>query len=55
VFDDAATGQGLLNFFLRAINCGAISEAEAERLTGVTAEELQMGSFLRILNNRTQK
>ena len=31
VFDDAATGQGLLNYFLRAINCGAISEAEAPR------------------------
>ena len=26
VFDDAATGQGLLNYFLRAMNCGAISE-----------------------------
>ncbi len=54
VFDDAATGQGLLNFFLRAINCGAISEAEAERLTGVTTEELRMGSFLKILGNRTR-
>ena len=54
VFDDAATGQGLLNYFLRAINCGAISEAEAEGLTGVTSEELHMGSFLRILNNRTK-
>jgi citrate lyase beta subunit len=54
VFDDAATGQGLLNYFLRAINCGAINEAEAERLTGVTAEELHMGSFLRILKNRTK-
>jgi citrate lyase beta subunit len=53
VFDDAATGQGLLNYFLRAINCGAISEVEAERLTGVTPEELHMGSFLRILNKRT--
>jgi citrate lyase beta subunit len=52
VFDDAATGQGLLNYFLRAINCGAISEAEAERLTGVASEELHMGSFLKILNNR---
>ena len=29
VFDDAATGQGLLNYFLRAINCGAITEGEA--------------------------
>jgi citrate lyase beta subunit len=55
VFDDAATGQGLLNFFLRAINCGAIGEAEAERLTGVTLEELRLGSFLRILANRKQR
>jgi len=54
VFDDAATGQGLLNYFLRAINCGAINEKEAERLTGVTPEELHMGSFLRILKNRTK-
>ncbi len=54
VFDDAATGQGLLNYFLRAINCGAISEAVAERLTGVTPEELHLGSFLKILKNRTK-
>lgn len=54
VFDDAATGQGLLNFFLRAINCGAIGEAETERLTGVTIEELRLGSFLKILKNRTK-
>ena len=36
VFDDAATGQGLLNYFLRAINCGAITAEEAEPLTGLT-------------------
>src|SRR5438045_2852977 len=29
VFDDAATGQGLLNFFLRGMACGAITEEEA--------------------------
>ena len=28
VFDDAATGQGLLNYFLRALNSGAITEEE---------------------------
>jgi hypothetical protein len=28
VFDDAATGQGLLNFFLRGMACGAITEQE---------------------------
>jgi hypothetical protein len=52
IFDDAATGQGLLNFFLRAVNCGAISESEAERRTGVTAEEIRAASFLKILKNR---
>ena len=35
VFDDAATGQGLLNFFLRGIACGAITEEEA-LATGLT-------------------
>ncbi|MBD0369608.1 MAG: phosphoenolpyruvate kinase [Pyrinomonadaceae bacterium] len=52
VFDDAATGQGLLNYFLRAINCGAITEDEAQRLTTLTREELLSGSFVKILNNR---
>ena len=52
VFDDAATGQGLLNFFFRAINCGAVTEDEAVRMTGVTLDELRGRSFVRILQNR---
>ena len=52
VFDDAATGQGLLNYFLRAINCGAITEAEALRLSSLTIEELRSGSFVKILKHR---
>ena len=52
VFDDAATGQGLLNYFLRAINCGAISEDEATTRTGLTVDELRTRSFLRILEGR---
>jgi citrate lyase beta subunit len=52
VFDDAATGQGLLNYFLRAINCGAIPEADAPALTGLTLEELRSASFVKILNGR---
>jgi hypothetical protein len=52
VFDDAATGQGLLNYFLRAINCGAITEAEAVELSGLTLAELQSASFVKILKNR---
>jgi citrate lyase beta subunit len=52
VFDDAATGQGLLNYFLRAINCGAVSEAEATSLTSLTHDELVSASFVKILKNR---
>jgi len=52
VFDDAATGQGLLNFFFRAINCGALAEHEAVAMTGVTLDELRSRSFVRILQTR---
>ncbi|MGQ0702482.1 MAG: DUF6986 family protein [Gemmatimonadales bacterium] len=52
VFDDAATGQGLLNFFLRGLNSGAITEAEALPMTGLTTDELRGRSFLRILRAR---
>ena len=52
VFDDAATGQGLLNYFLRALNSGALTEAEALRLSGLTLEELRSASFVKILKNR---
>ena len=52
IFDDAATGQGLLNFFLRAINCGAISVDEATRRTSITLDELRSGSFVKIMENR---
>ena len=54
VFDDAATGQGLLNFFLRGVNCGALTEEEA-LATGVTLDELRGRSFLKILANRRAK
>ena len=52
VFDDAATGQGLLNYFLRAINCGAITEEEALTRTSLTLDELRSGSFVKILKTR---
>ena len=52
VFDDAATGQGLLNYFLRAMNAGAIAEDEALKLSSLTREELRSGSFVKILKNR---
>ncbi len=52
VFDDAATGQGLLNYFLRAINCGAFTADEAETLTNLTKTELRSASFVKILDGR---
>jgi citrate lyase beta subunit len=51
VFDDAATGQGLLNFFVRGLSSGAITWEEASE-TGLSREELQGRSFLRILEAR---
>lgn len=54
IFDDAATGQGLLNFFLRAMNCGAITEAEALQ-TGLTIDEIRTRSFYKILEGRRKQ
>jgi citrate lyase beta subunit len=52
-FDDAATGQGLLNFFLRGIACGALDEDQAQA-AGITLAELRGRSFARIVANRTE-
>jgi hypothetical protein len=51
VFDDAATGQGLLNYFLRGVNCGALREEEIGH-TGLSMQELRLRSFARILKER---
>jgi hypothetical protein len=51
VFDDAATGQGLLNYFLRALNCGAVELDELAQ-TGLTKEEFALRSFAQILAAR---
>lgn len=51
LFDDAATGQGLLNFFLRGIACGALTEAEA-LAAGITLDELHSRSFMQIVAAR---
>ena len=51
VFDDEASGQGLLNFFLRGLASGALTEEEAAR-SGLTAAELETRSFRTILERR---
>lgn len=54
VFDDAAMAQGLLNYFLQAINCGALKADEVEKLTTLSSEELRSASFVKILARRSQ-
>jgi citrate lyase beta subunit len=51
IFDDAATGQGLLNYFLRAVNSGAIDLDDVAQ-TGLTREEVGLRSFAKILAAR---
>ena len=50
-FDDAATGQALVNFFNRGLSAGAITIEEALQ-TGLTAQELNGPSFRHILATR---
>jgi citrate lyase beta subunit len=45
VFDDAATAQGVLNFFCKGIACGAFSAEEAATSTGLEVELFRTGSF----------
>lgn len=52
VFDDAAMAQGLLNYFVQAINCGALTANEVQQLTTLSASELRSGSFRRIFAER---
>lgn len=54
VFDDAATGQGLLNFFLRGLASGALTEREA-LATGLTLDEYRTRSFRTIVENRSKR
>jgi citrate lyase beta subunit len=51
VFDDAATGQGLLNYFLRALNSGAIGLEDLAH-TGLLPAEVELRSFAKILAAR---
>ena len=54
IAEDAATGQALLNFFLKAENCGAISMEEI-MVTGLTEAEIRSRSFADILKGRMIK
>lgn len=51
IFDDAATGQALLNYFLRGLSCGAITEGEV-RAAGLSIEDIRTRSFKAIMDRR---
>jgi hypothetical protein len=51
VLDDAATAEGLLSFFARAVNCGAITMDEAAK-SSLTMDELKSRSFMQIVKAR---
>ncbi|MCW5958837.1 MAG: hypothetical protein KIS76_01670 [Pyrinomonadaceae bacterium] len=53
-FDDAASAQGLLNFFSRASDVKAISNDEIKAGTGLKPEELKLRSFDEILKMRNK-
>jgi citrate lyase beta subunit len=47
--DDAATGQGMLNAVLRAVDCGAVSHTEAEAAIGRSVERLRARDLAALL------
>lgn len=53
IFDDAATGQGLLNFFVRGVACGALGDDDV-KATGLSLDELRGRSFAAIVAARSQ-
>jgi len=54
-FDDAASAQGLLNFFIRAAQCGAMTETEIQQKTDLSSAELKSASFIKIMEVRNEK
>lgn len=51
-FDDAASANGLLNYFIRAISCKALTVNEVTAATSLTVEELNSASFFKIMQGR---
>jgi hypothetical protein len=51
-FDDPHAGQGLLNYFLRGIACGAFDDADVRDRTGLSADDLASRSFHHIIGHR---
>lgn len=53
-FDDAASAEGLMNYFRRGISCGGISEKEVAAVASLGLGEIRL-SFKEILKHRENK
>ena len=53
-FDDAATAHGLLHYFSRGLNCGALTESDIQA-TGLSSSEIHTYSFSKIIEKRKSK
>jgi len=51
-FDDAASAQGILNFFLQALSCGAMNEKEISEATNLSVDEMRSATFAEIMEKR---
>ena len=47
-FDDAASANGLINFFRLGLDCGAFGESEIKKATSLSAREIRNSSFAEI-------
>jgi hypothetical protein len=52
---DANSAQTTLNFFYRALDCGALTENEISEASALSVEELRCGSFAEIMKRRQYK
>ncbi|CAN5668382.1 hypothetical protein BH24ACI3_BH24ACI3_11340 [soil metagenome] len=51
-FDDAASAQGILNFFRRGIDCGAFDAEEVAGSVGLSVHEIRKSGFQQIIAKR---
>jgi hypothetical protein len=47
-FDDAASAEGILNFFRKGLSCGAFEPKEIKKMIGVSANDLCTMSFAQL-------
>ena len=52
VYDDPATGESLLRFVLRAVECGAVDAGSVMASPGLTLEEVEGSAFATVLQAR---